>query len=498
MINHYLTIAKVANELQNNCIGSQLIRCFSFRKNEFLFSFSNQKQFSVFLVPSKPFIFISKPDQVPAKNVYHFFRELTGLKLTGVLIHANDRILKLNFENEISVILRIFSASSGIVLYRNSEFAESVKNTGVYLSDSEFLEISSAFNTPEMLSKPFSYLPVSPEKIPTMDALVADLKNPFSYFKYRINQKDYLFPFQLKDILPEKVFNNGSQELKYYALEKILNENFNREKKEIVRKLNSKLDKILGTIKQLEIYLGTSKDYETLERDANLLFSQQDAKIKGLSQVTLQNLLSENQEDVTIKLNPTLTLHENAVQIFSRTRNLKEAKSEKTFLLGKKKTEWLSTGKLLEEIQLVEQQNQLKQFKKQNSGMFKETAHQQEISEPFHRVLSKFGYEILIGKHAKGNDFLLSKIAGKNDIWLHTKSSSGSHVIIPNQSKEMPPKPKIEEGAAYAAFFSSQKKSDWVPVTYTFAKYVRKIKGSAPGSVVVDKEEVLFVKPVKP
>ncbi len=498
MINHYLTIAKVANELQNNCIGNQLTGCHSYRKNEFLFSFSDQQQFSVFLTPSKPFVFISKPDSVPSKNVFHFFSEIIGLSLTGVMIHRNDRILKLNFELEYTVLIRIFSASSGIVLYRNSSIVESVKNSAEILAETEFLEISDALNSPELLSHSMAYLPVSPDKIPGMDLITGDLKNQHSYFVYKINQKEYLFPFQLKDISYEKELSRGSQEIKYFALEKIITENFNREKKEIHKKLQSRLDKIQGTIKQLENYLGSSKDSETLERDANLLFSQQDVNLKGLSHISLQNILSEDQEEVTIKLNPTLTLQENAVQIFNRIKNLREAKSEKLFLLGKKKSEWSSLLITVEEFELIITPLQLKHFKKQNSGMFREKNQMQEISEPFHRVMSRFGYEILIGKHAKGNDFLLTKVSGKNDIWLHTKNSTGSHVILPNHSKEMPMKTKIEEAAAFAAFFSSQKKSDWVPVTYTFSKYVRKIKGSAPGAVVVDKEDVLFVKPVKP
>lgn len=498
MINHYLTIAKVANELQNNCIGNQLSGCHSFRKNEFLFSFSAQKQLSVFLIPSKPFLFISKPDSIPSKNVFHFFKDLIGLKLMEVQIHRNDRIMKLIFEQGYSIAIRVFSASSGIVLYKNDKLVDYIKNSNEPLPEVEFNEISVALHSPEIVSHTLSYLPVSPDKIPILDSIIADLRNSNSYFIYKINQKDYLFPIRLKNISFEKELFKGSQEIKYFVLDKTITENFNREKKEISKKLLSRLDKIQGTIKQLENYLDSSTVSETMERDANLLFSQPDVNLKGFSQLTLQNILSESLENVTVKLNPTLSLQENAVQIFNRIKNLKEAKSEKLFLLGKKKSEWDSIKKTLLEFEQVENPYQLKNFKKQNGSLFKEKILNQEISEPFHRVMSKFGYEILIGKHAKGNDFLLSKIAGKNDIWLHTKNSTGSHVIIPNQSKEMIQKPKIEEAAAFAAFFSSQKKSDWVPVSYTFSKYVRKIKGAAPGAVVVDKEEVLFVKPVKP
>ncbi len=71
-------------------------------------------------------------------------------------------------------------------------------------------------------------------------------------------------------------------------------------------------------------------------------------------------------------------------------------------------------------------------------------------------------------------------------------------VILPCRSKETPGKEKIEEAAAFAAFFSGQRKSDWVPVSWTQVKYIRKVKGDVPGRVFMEREEVVFVKPVSP
>ena len=66
-----------------------------------------------------------------------------------------------------------------------------------------------------------------------------------------------------------------------------------------------------------------------------------------------------------------------------------------------------------------------------------------EASKPYSEI-NCMGYQILVGKNANANDTILRSFTQKNDLWLHAKDVSGSHVII----KEIPgrnfPKPVIE------------------------------------------------------
>ena len=83
----------------------------------------------------------------------------------------------------------------------------------------------------------------------------------------------------------------------------------------------------------------------------------------------------------------------------------------------------------------------------------------------------------------------------KEDIWLHARGVSGSHVIIRmNNSKEMPDKRIIEEVAQFA-YQSKAKGAGLAPVIYTKRKYIRKPKGSAYGAVIVQKEQVVIIEP---
>ncbi|HSZ71526.1 MAG TPA: NFACT RNA binding domain-containing protein [Cytophagaceae bacterium] len=105
------------------------------------------------------------------------------------------------------------------------------------------------------------------------------------------------------------------------------------------------------------------------------------------------------------------------------------------------------------------------------------------------------GFQILIGRNARNNDELTLHFAHKEDLWLHAKDVSGSHVIVKHKANGTFPKPVVERAAQLAAFYSKRKTDSLCPVMYTLKKYVRKVKGTAPGMVRVGKESVILVEP---
>ena len=105
-------------------------------------------------------------------------------------------------------------------------------------------------------------------------------------------------------------------------------------------------------------------------------------------------------------------------------------------------------------------------------------------------------FTVYLGKNAENNDQLTKQFAKPNDIWLHARGVSGSHAII--KGKGIPPKHIIEKAAAIAAYYSQSRNASYTPVSYTFKKYIRKKKGSHPGAVMMEREEVIMVKPYNP
>jgi predicted ribosome quality control (RQC) complex YloA/Tae2 family protein len=104
-------------------------------------------------------------------------------------------------------------------------------------------------------------------------------------------------------------------------------------------------------------------------------------------------------------------------------------------------------------------------------------------------------YTILVGRNSKNNDVLTFQHAHKEDIWLHAKGVSGSHVIVKRKGSGGIPEPVINRAAELAAYFSKAKSSSMVLVMYTERKFVRKFKSALPGQVIVEKEHTILVEP---
>ena len=85
-------------------------------------------------------------------------------------------------------------------------------------------------------------------------------------------------------------------------------------------------------------------------------------------------------------------------------------------------------------------------------------------------------------------------MAEKTDMWLHTQTITGSHVIIAANGREIPDR-TIEEAAIIAAVNSRGRGSNLVPVDYCLARYVKKPSGAKPGKVIFSNYQTAFVKP---
>jgi predicted ribosome quality control (RQC) complex YloA/Tae2 family protein len=202
-----------------------------------------------------------------------------------------------------------------------------------------------------------------------------------------------------------------------------------------------------------------------------------------MQEVTLYDLY--HGKDVVIKLKKDLSPQDNAAHYYRKQRNIKSENATRhdTLMRAQTKLEYLQSD--YEQVIKASQASDLKPFMKQQ--------WEKEKSLPF-KVYEKNGYTIWVGKNASSNDVLTTQYAQKNDMWLHAKDVSGSHVVIKQQGAHFP-NDVIHYAAQLAAYYSKLKGSSLVPVCYTLKKYVRKPKGMEPGQVVVDREEVMLVEP---
>lgn len=112
------------------------------------------------------------------------------------------------------------------------------------------------------------------------------------------------------------------------------------------------------------------------------------------------------------------------------------------------------------------------------------------------RFQSSDGYEILVGRNNLQNDRLTLKISQKDDYWFHIQKAPGTHVIL-RTNKTVPPETSIQEAAMLTAWYSRNDSSGLagykVTVDYCQVKHVWKPKDSAPGHVLYDNFNSIFV-----
>ena len=118
---------------------------------------------------------------------------------------------------------------------------------------------------------------------------------------------------------------------------------------------------------------------------------------------------------------------------------------------------------------------------------------QEQRQGPFRRFTSSDGLAIYVGRNARENDELTFGLAKSDDLWLHARGTSGSHVVVRLEKGNDPPPETVRDAATLALLYSDLKKSGKGDVIYTRRKWVKKAKGKAPGAVIVTQEKSLHV-----
>lgn len=104
-------------------------------------------------------------------------------------------------------------------------------------------------------------------------------------------------------------------------------------------------------------------------------------------------------------------------------------------------------------------------------------------------------WHIYIGRKAKENDFITTKLGKPMDWWFHSRIYRGAHVLLRNYKKQEPQPELIRMCISLAAWYSQAKFSLNVPVDYTQIRYVRKPRGSAAGFVTYTNYKTCFANP---
>ena len=238
------------------------------------------------------------------------------------------------------------------------------------------------------------------------------------------------------------------------------------------------------------------------ERWGHLLMASSTEVPAHADSVPLDDLFGENQQ-VVIPLDPALNAIENAQRYYEKARQTRLARSHAEERLEITENQALETESLLSTLRAFKTRSQVVQFQKDQADRIAPYLSQKNADAtdriPFRRYILDRGYEVWVGKNARQNDALTFDYARKFDFWLHARGVPGSHTVLRRPGRTtQPDKHILEQAAAIAAYHSKARGSALAPVIVTEKKYVRKPRGAAIGTVVVEREQVLLVEPGLP
>ncbi|SFU28566.1 Predicted component of the ribosome quality control (RQC) complex, YloA/Tae2 family, contains fibronectin-binding (FbpA) and DUF814 domains [Clostridium sp. DSM 8431] len=220
----------------------------------------------------------------------------------------------------------------------------------------------------------------------------------------------------------------------------------------------------------------------------------------GDKEVSLLNFYSENEEYMTIALDPYKTPSENIQKYYKRYNKLKKSEEWAIEQLEKNEEELTYLNSVLTNIYNVDSYDEIDAIKSElmETGYIKYRADKKgskknKADKPLHFISSK-GFDIYVGKNNIQNDYLSLKFANKNDIWLHTKEIPGSHCIIKGNDVD---DETLSEAAIIAAHYSKGKNTSKVPVDYTEVRNLKKPNGAKPGMVIYYTNKTMYVDPAK-
>ena len=270
--------------------------------------------------------------------------------------------------------------------------------------------------------------------------------------------------------------------------------------KELEKILTAAIKKEEGRHQKIKDELEDTKKMETYKLYGDLLMINAHLQVQYEPSIELQNLLSEENEMLTIPLKPNLTIVENAQWYYKLYTKLKNRMVSGEFQLNASTTKLAYLQSILYSISLATTRESLEEIRKEcmDAGIIKKS------KKPLSYKLGKSNYihltidegEIFIGRNNQQNEYLTHRFAKPTDIWFHTQDIQGSHLIL--RLNVEPDDMILSKVAQYAAYFSKARDTSKVPVDYTYIKNIKKPPGSPLGFVIFNPHQTMIVEPKKP
>ena len=516
MHNNYYFLRQLTSHLDGFLPGYTFTHCYSQSKNELSLQFNTaEKSFSIKAHLQPDFSCLFFPDELSRarRNSVDLFSEAFGQEVLEVVQFKNERSFLITLKEEWSLLFKMHGNRSNILLLKKNEPFALFKNK---LAKDWNLNPEELHRELTASEEEFRELDGNYKKLlPTLGKIPAAYLEEKNYQQLSIEEQWQLFTGMLQLLEQAHEFylieEGGKPALSLLPLGKILQqfstpiEAINRffiaytkeytlelEKGAALQRLNKEVrssqNYLTKTTAKLEEILGSSKNREM----ADILMANLHNVRPGSTEVELHDFYHDRL--LTIPLKKDLSPQKNAENFYRKAKN---QQVEEKYLLDniKKKEEHLKL--LQEQVTKIEKAADLKQLRNYLKGIRLPESAATTEALPY-RSFTFMDFQIWVGKGASQNDDLIRYHTHKDDLWLHAKDVSGSHVILKRWPGRNFPVEVKEKAAQLAAWYSKRKQDSLCPVICTPRKWIRKPKGAAAGLVKVEKEEEVLLVPPAP
>lgn len=505
-------------ELDKTFSGAEIVECFSQNKDELVIGCTKDGE-DIFiranLLPS--ISCLSFPDNFKRskRNTVSLFPQIIGKKISKIEVVNFERAFIAYLDSGDKIVFKLHGTRSNILFYPKDETLPSLLFRNE-LRDDKNLLVSDLSKNLQLDRNTFSSLEGNASKfLPTLGKIPREWLKNQGYIEAGLEEKWELMQ-ELLDMLESPLYSIISDENEYLlsllpekeAIFKtsdpikacnelfryrVVIQSFEKEKHSWLKQLQEQQKRTKSYIQKTGERLEQLLHETPPSQVADVIMANLHAIEPNTEQIALFNFYSGKEEIFKLKVGQSPQKY--AENLYRKSKNRKKEIEQVSQNLAEKEKLSRQTASWLEEIEGFKDFRSLRDYIKNNHLTPK--SKEQEEQVPFKRFEIE-GFEVLVGKSAKSNDDMLRNFAWKEDLWLHAKDVSGSHVLIKYRSGINFPKTVLERAAELAAYYSKNKNESLSPVMYTPAKFVRKVKGSPPGAVMVEKENVLMVKPTGP
>jgi predicted ribosome quality control (RQC) complex YloA/Tae2 family protein len=555
--NHY-TLRLLAESLDASLKGCKIDEVFCQSKNELLIAFSDQEERRTLTIscdPSMNYAFLRGQTNRAKKNSVDVFKTIWGRLVRDVSIHPSDRELIVACSGDVRLLIRMYGSKANVLLvddrdvvqdaflnpkeYRGATVSESmddrvppvwtmgefhaqIRAIGTILLSAAIKKLFPLFNN--TLVRELCHRSHLDERqlaaelkdqdivrlFAASEQLMKELREtprPRIYF-----QKDAPTTFSLAPLshLPasdNEEFDSIHDALKVFVGGSRKQKTLLQEKESLLHFLRQGAERSERTLQKMEEETEALKRAMQYELFGKLLMSNLTRLTKGMREVELENIFRDDRSRVIIRLDQKLTPAQNAEHYFDKSKKARAGAEEKIGFQEEVRERWELLRELLDRVTDLQTHEQFAEFTETHRDQLKRLGYKGLIGEererkeeaPFRTFIVTGGFQVWVGKNSENNDLLTMKYARPSDLWFHARGSSGSHVVLRiGTGKGEPSRKALEETAGIAAFYSKMKTAKHVPVAMTEKKFVRKPRGAPAGTVVIEREKLLFVNPQLP